>query len=68
MFLIDTTWTGQAGVPVLGPEDISPNEMAQILSDVLGWPVRYEQTPIEVYKIRMVSRGTSEASLKASRT
>jgi uncharacterized protein YbjT (DUF2867 family) len=61
MFLMDTTWTGQAGVPVLGPEDISPNEMAQILSDVLGWPVRYEQTPIEVYKTRMVSRSMSEA-------
>jgi uncharacterized protein YbjT (DUF2867 family) len=60
-FLLDTTWTGQADVPVLGPEDISPNEMAEILSVVLGRPVRYEQTPIEAYKTRMVSRGMSEA-------
>lgn len=60
-FLMDTTWTGQAEVPLLGPEDISPNEMAEILSVVLGRPVRYEQTPIEAYKTRMVSRGMSEA-------
>jgi uncharacterized protein YbjT (DUF2867 family) len=60
-FLMDTTWTGQAEVPLLGPEDISPNELAEILSVVLGRPVRYEQTPIEAYKTRMVSRGMSEA-------
>jgi len=60
-FLLDTTWTGQADVPVLGPEDISPNEMAEILSVVLGRTVRYEQTPIEAYKTRMVSRGMSVA-------
>ena len=60
-FLLDGTWVGQADVPVLGPEDISPNEMAEILSDVLGKPVRFEQTPIEPYKNRMVSRGMSEA-------
>jgi uncharacterized protein YbjT (DUF2867 family) len=60
-FLMDTTWTDQADVPVLGPEDISPNEMAEILSNVLSRPIRYEQTPIEAYKTRMVSRGMSEA-------
>jgi uncharacterized protein YbjT (DUF2867 family) len=60
-FLMDPTWTAQADVPVLGPEDISPNEMAEILSDVLGKPVRFEQTPMEAYKSRMISRGMSEA-------
>jgi uncharacterized protein YbjT (DUF2867 family) len=60
-FVMDTTWTGQADVPVLGPEDTSPNEMAEILSDVLDKAVRYEQTPTEAYKSRLVSRGMSEA-------
>jgi len=60
-FLMDTTWTGQAEVPVLGPEDISPNEMAEILSDVLGKPVRFQQTPIEAYKSRMAGHGMSLA-------
>jgi len=41
---MDSTWRGQADVPVLGPEDISPNEMAAILSKGLGRPVRYQQT------------------------
>lgn len=50
-FLMDTTWTGQAEVPVLGPEEISPNEMAEILSDVLGKPVRFQQMPMEAYKM-----------------
>jgi len=31
---------------VLDPEDVSPNEMAEILSNVLGRSIRYEQTPI----------------------
>jgi hypothetical protein len=35
--------------------------MADILSDVVGRTVRYEQTPMEMYKGRMVSRGMSEA-------
>jgi uncharacterized protein YbjT (DUF2867 family) len=60
-FLMDTTWKSQAEVPVLGPEDISPNEMAEILSDVLGKPVRFEHMSMENYKSRMVSRGMSEA-------
>jgi len=38
-FLIDSTWTRQADVPVLGPEDISPNEMAAILSK--SWAVPF---------------------------
>ena len=60
-FLIDTSWSGQAEVPVLGPEDISPNEMAKILSEVLSRPIRYEQTPVESYKNRIAKRGMSEA-------
>jgi hypothetical protein len=58
---MDSAWTGQAEVQVLDPEDISPNEMAEILSDVLCQPVRFEQTAIEAYKSRMVSRGMYDA-------
>lgn len=41
--LRDDTWTGFAEVPVLGPEDLTYDQMAEILADVLGRPVRYEQ-------------------------
>ncbi|GAA0238511.1 NAD(P)H-binding protein [Cryptosporangium japonicum] len=41
--LRDGEWTGFAEVPVLGPEDLTYDRMAAILSEVLGRPVRYEQ-------------------------
>jgi len=60
-YLLDSTWTGQADVPVLGPEDLSPNQMAAILSDVLGRPIRYQQTTIDAFKSKMAGFGMSEA-------
>lgn len=36
--LLDGTWTGQQEVPLLGPEDLSPIDMAAIVSEVLGTP------------------------------
>lgn len=43
--LLDPSWIGQGSVAVLGPEDLSFNDMAQIMSEVLGKPVRYQQIP-----------------------
>lgn len=59
--LLDQSWTGQDSVPVLGPEDLSFDEMAQIMSLVLGKPVTYQQIPFEVFKRRLKERGMSEA-------
>ncbi len=58
---LDSSWTGQADVPVLGPEDISPNQMAEVLTEVLGMPVRFQQTTIEAFKDKMAGFGMSEA-------
>jgi uncharacterized protein YbjT (DUF2867 family) len=63
-FLLDDTWTGQADVPVLGPEDISMNQMAQIMSEVLGFPVRFEETSIDDFKQQMAGYGFSEAMVE----
>jgi len=41
--LLDRSWTGAGSVPVLGPEDLAPEDMARIMSGVLGTPVRYER-------------------------
>ena len=41
--LLDHSWSGQDSIPVLGPEDLSFNDMAQIMSEVLGKPVRFQQ-------------------------
>lgn len=59
--LLDATWRGSVEVPVLGPEDLSFNDMARIMSDVLGKPVRYQQVSFETYKAGFVQRGMSDA-------
>jgi uncharacterized protein YbjT (DUF2867 family) len=63
--LLDRSWTGQASVPVLGPEDVSFDDMAQIMSEVLERPIRFQQIPGEAYKARMIENGMSEAMAQA---
>lgn len=41
--LLDHSWTGQGSVSVLGPEELSFNAMASLMSEVLKRPVHYRQ-------------------------
>jgi len=59
--LLDQSWGGVDEVPLLGTEDISFNDMAQIISDVLRREVRFQQTTFEAYKNRFVGFGMSDA-------
>jgi len=59
--LTEEGWTGFEEVPVLGPEDISYEDMAQTMTEVLGKPVRFQQIPGEAFKSNMVDAGMSEA-------
>lgn len=59
--LSNPTWEGQAAQAVLGPEDLSFDDMAGILGDVLGTPIRFAQTSPEEYRSRFEQRGTSPA-------
>ena len=59
--LLDTIWSGAGEVPLLGPEDLSFNGMAGIMSEVLGKDVRFQQITFEAYKDRFVSFGMSDA-------
>ena len=59
--LLDASWSGVQEIPLLGPEDLSFNDMAQIMSEVLDKEVRYQQTTFEAYKDRFVSFGMSDA-------
>ena len=59
--LLDRSWTGQGGLAVLGPEDLSIDEMAAILTDVLGKPIRFQTVPGEAYKAQLVKFGASES-------
>ncbi len=58
-FLLDRTWTGQGGCAVLGPEDLSFNDMAAIMSDVLGKQVRFQQVSGEAYKAQLIQYGAN---------
>jgi uncharacterized protein YbjT (DUF2867 family) len=59
--LLDGSWSGQGSVPVLGPQDLSPNDMAQIMSEVLQRPIRFQQVPAEAYKATLMQHGMTEA-------
>jgi uncharacterized protein YbjT (DUF2867 family) len=59
--LLDHSWTGRDHVAVLGPEDLSFDDMARIMSEVLGTLVRFQQIPGEAYKETMMGVGMSDA-------
>jgi uncharacterized protein YbjT (DUF2867 family) len=59
--LLDKSWTGVEEIPLLGPADLSFNDMAEIMSEVLGKKVRFQQTTFEAYKDRFVGFGMSDA-------
>ncbi|MFE3878144.1 NAD(P)H-binding protein [Kitasatospora sp. NPDC059146] len=59
--LLDRSWTGTGEVPVLGPEDLSANDMARIMSEVLGRPVRYERQSLDDFRASLPGHGFSPA-------
>lgn len=58
--LLDHSWSGQDSVAILGPEDLSSNDMAHIMSEALGRPVRYQQVSGETFKATLMQYGMSE--------
>ena len=58
--LRDRSWTGSGGVAVLRPQDLSLDDMASILSDVLGKPIRYQPVAPEPHKAQLLKFGASE--------
>ncbi|MBN7757682.1 NAD(P)H-binding protein [Nitratireductor aquimarinus] len=54
-------WHGQEEVPVLGPKDLSFDDQAAIVSDVIGREVRYQQISFDRFKQQFLDRGASES-------
>lgn len=46
---------------MLGPEDLSNDDMAATLSEVLGKPVRFQQVPVDAFRQRLTGFGWSDA-------
>ncbi|GAA1528362.1 NAD(P)H-binding protein [Kribbella lupini] len=59
--LLDRSWTGADEAPVLGPEDLSATDLARIMSEVLGRPIRYEREPLDSLAARLTSFGAGDA-------
>jgi uncharacterized protein YbjT (DUF2867 family) len=59
--LLDRQWSRQGGVAVLGPEDLSYDQMAEVMSSVLGISVRFRQIPGAVQKERLLRLGATES-------
>jgi uncharacterized protein YbjT (DUF2867 family) len=59
--LLDGSWTGQDDVPLVGPDDLSAEGMARVVSEVLDRPVRLQRTSGADYKATALRFGASEA-------
>jgi uncharacterized protein YbjT (DUF2867 family) len=64
-YLLDHTWTGQDSVEVLGGEDLSHREIAEVLTGVLGTPVRFRRGDRAAVGQFLVGRGFSEAMARS---
>jgi len=64
--LLDSSWSAVETVPVLGAQDLSYDEMAKVMSDVLGKPIRFQEIPGLAFKARLAERGMSEAMARAN--
>ncbi|ONH52358.1 NmrA family transcriptional regulator [Frankia sp. CcI49] len=62
--LSDASWSGQESVAVLGPEDLSANDMARIMSEVLDRPIRFQQLTEEEFRATLASQGQSQAMIE----
>ncbi|OMI85168.1 NmrA family transcriptional regulator [Streptomyces sp. M1013] len=55
--LLDRSWSGTGSVPVLGPRDLSPADLARIMTERLGRPVRYERQAYDDLRSALVGHG-----------
>ncbi|MDQ7808754.1 NAD(P)H-binding protein [Amycolatopsis sp. A133] len=58
--LLDRSWTGTGSVPVLGPQDLSPDDLARIMTEELGRPVRYRRQPLGELRSALLAHGLDE--------
>jgi len=62
--LTDLSWTGQENLPVFGPDRLTPEEIAEVFSEVLERPVVYRQSSHGESASRMAARGASEQTIR----
>ena len=63
--LLDDSWSGSGSVPVLGPEDLSFQDQARIMAEVLDRPIRFRRTPEAEVRAGLIGLGASEPMAQA---
>jgi uncharacterized protein YbjT (DUF2867 family) len=58
--LIDQTWSGVDSIPMMGPHDITFQEMAAIISESIGQPVRFQEITMQDMRAMLIAGGASE--------
>ncbi|WP_405666078.1 NAD(P)H-binding protein [Streptomyces sp. NBC_01166] len=59
--LLERSWAGSDSVPVLGPQDLSPEDLARIMTEQLGRPVRYERRSFDELYAELIGYGLDAA-------
>lgn len=62
--LTDLSWTGQENLPVFGPDRLTPDGMAELISQELGRPVAYRRMSMDDFASVLRSRGASDQAVK----
>ena len=62
--LTDLSWTGQENLPVFGPDRLTPDGMAEVISQELGRPVAYRRMSMDDFASLLRSRGASDQTVK----
>jgi uncharacterized protein YbjT (DUF2867 family) len=62
--LVDLAWNGQEDLPVYGPDRLTPDGMAEVLTEELGRPIAYRRVPVADYGSLLRSQGADDQSVK----
>ncbi|MEV5750159.1 NAD(P)H-binding protein [Actinoallomurus sp. NPDC052308] len=62
--LTDLSWTGQENLPVFGPDRLTPDGMAEVISQELGRPVTYRRMSMDDYASLLRSGGAGDQTVK----
>ncbi|MEV5705724.1 NAD(P)H-binding protein [Actinoallomurus sp. NPDC052274] len=62
--LTDLSWTGQENLPVFGPDRLTPDGMAEVISQELGRPVTYRRMSMDDYVSLLRSGGAGDQTVK----
>ncbi|MET9494379.1 NAD(P)H-binding protein [Streptomyces sp. NPDC006552] len=60
----DRSWSGQADLPLFGPDRLTPEGMAEVISEELATPVTYRRTTMDEFATTLRSRGAGERTVQ----